>query len=89
MATAAKRITEKINTNGHGSLHTQREPLSPVATRVRNAIEKNPRLRIEMIASISKLLREHGVKVDDEFLLYTTIALVSEVGAGDTPEMLG
>lgn len=82
--------TKKGSSKSKGaSTGTQREPLSPTATRLRNAIEKNPRLRIEMIAAVSRLLREHGVKVDDEFLLYTTLALVSEVGAGDTPETLG
>lgn len=71
------------------SANTQREPLSPAATRLRNAIEKNPRMRVELMAAISRILREHNVKINDEFLLYSTIALVSEVGAGDTPETLG
>lgn len=88
---SSSKSSKKSSSKSRGvARSTAGEPLSPAATRLRNTIEKNPRLRIELLAAVSRVLREYNVKIsNDEFLLYTTLALVSEVGAGPTPETLG
>lgn len=50
---------------------------------VRASLKKNPRLRLEILASVSFLLREFGVETDERTLAKLTLATVDEKGVYD------
>ena len=52
---------------------------------LRHNLHINSRLRLEFLASLSKLLREYGISADDELLSSLILAVPEELWAKDLP----
>ena len=48
----------------------------------RHELAANPRLRLEFLASISKVLREHQLDIDASLLSVLTVATETEINTG-------
>jgi len=48
----------------------------------RHELDANPRLRLEFLAAISRLLREHGHGIEGSLLSVLTVATESEIATG-------
>jgi hypothetical protein len=62
-------------------LHTQ-------MAKLRAALENSGRLRLEFMASLSRLCREHNVSISDELLAHVVPALVEELGSTKPPAVM-
>lgn len=56
----------------------------PIATAAdfRHELMTNPRLRLEYLASVSRLLREHQYEIDDSLLSTLSVATEAELNDG-------
>jgi len=55
------------------------------AAQLRAEFRRNGKLRLEYLASMSKLLREHGINIADESLANMVPADIGELFAGQPP----
>ncbi len=55
------------------------------ATKLRAEFRRNGKLRLEYLASMSRLLREHGIDVADDSLANMVPADIGELFAGGPP----
>jgi hypothetical protein len=62
----------------------RQETLREIAA-LRHNLHINSRLRLEFLASLSKLLREYGISADDELLSSLILAVPAELWAKDPP----
>src|SRR4051812_47036812 len=65
----------------------QREETLREIAALRHNLHINNRLRLEFLASISKLLRDYGVTADDELLSSLILAVPDELSAKDDAPM--
>jgi len=59
----------------------QREETLREIAALRHSLHVNNRLRLEFLASISKLLRDYGITADDELLSSLILAVPDELSA--------
>jgi hypothetical protein len=62
----------------------RQEALREIAA-LRHNLHINSRLRLEFLASLSKLLREYGISADDELLSSLILAVPEELWAKEPP----
>jgi hypothetical protein len=65
----------------------QREETLREVAALRHNLHINSRLRLEFLASISKLLRDYGISADDQLLSSLILAVPDELSAGDEAPM--
>ena len=65
----------------------QREETLREIAALRHNLHVNNRLRLEFLASISKLLRDYGITADDELLSTLILAVPEELSAQDEAPM--
>src|SRR5205085_179814 len=65
----------------------QREETLREIAALRHNLHINNRLRLEFLASISKLLRDYGITADDELLGSLILAVPDELSAQDNAPM--
>jgi hypothetical protein len=52
---------------------------------LREQVATNSRLRLELLAAVSRILRDHNVNVSDEVLSYLTVADIQELASRFRP----
>jgi len=57
---------------------TQKQKLQKIK-KLRAEFRKNGRLRIEFLADLSRLLRDHGIPIEDELLASIQLAVKPEI----------
>lgn len=62
--------------------HTER---SARDAEIQSILRTHPRLKLEMLAGISRLFREHGVELDPEVLAHLTLSVESVRQPQDEP----
>src|SRR3954471_12193676 len=63
----------------------QREETLREVASLRHNLHINSRLRLEFLASISKLLRDYGITADDQLLSSLILAIPDELSANSAP----
>src|SRR5690349_6314537 len=63
----------------------QREETLREIAALRHNLHINSRLRLEFLASISKLLRDYGITADDQLLGSLILAIPDELSAREAP----
>jgi hypothetical protein len=63
----------------------QREETLREIAALRHNLHINSRLRLEFLASISKLLRDYGITADDQLLSSLILAVPDELSASEAP----